>query len=273
MTDSNDTPRSEPRHPHRHARAKVPQTATEWREALRKEELPPELAELPYLRRRRAKKHWRSAIRDERSEWIRQQRRNTPTPLVVPVLALLLAAAVLIGSWLWPDHDDGSGNVQAKPTPTAQAPQPEDTEPASSPTAGAPDVANTPDAIARAFTLAYTLRRPVQDADHTAAVERAAPYASTPLIENLKRHDDRDFNKLVAAQATEAKPTKVRIGQPSDAERPAVDTSIRVYRQADVTLSVTGTDPYTYTRHLTLEIARADAASTWMVTRVLGLEE
>ncbi|HBF84434.1 MAG TPA: hypothetical protein DD420_32250 [Streptomyces sp.] len=127
--------------------------------------------------------------------------------------------------------------------------------------------------MAKAFVTAYTTRFPLQDQTHEAAVDRAAPYASTPLVANLKKHDDKDFNQLVAAQAVSAKPTDVSVGKPEDKQRPAVDTSIRVWRQTDVTVTVTGSDNYTYTRHLTVEVARADAASPWTVTRVLGIQE
>lgn len=40
-----------------------------------------------------------------------------------------------------------------------------------------------------------------------------------------------------------------------------------------MTIDVKGTDPYRYERHLTLEVSRADGASAWMVTRVLGLKD
>ncbi|KOU50146.1 hypothetical protein, partial [Streptomyces sp. WM6378] len=250
------------------SRAPVPQSAAEWRELLRKEELPPEIGELRGRKRRKAKRHWRSARRDERTQWIRQERKKTPTPIVVPVIALILAAAVTGAALLWPDHH--STPPEAKTSPTVQAPAAPDS-PSPTPSASTPTVADTPEAIATAFVTAYTTRRPLQDGSHRAAVERAAPYASTPLVENLEQHDDRDFNELVAAQATEATPTKVSIGQPTS-NRPAPDTSVRVYLQADVTLDVKATDPYTYTRHLTIEVARADAVSRWMVTRVLGLK-
>ncbi|MFD7620059.1 hypothetical protein [Streptomyces sp. NPDC059802] len=251
-------------------RAPVPQTPAEWRELLRREELPPEITELRGRKRRKAKRRWHSARRDERAEWIREERKKTPTPAVVPVIALVVAAAVAGAAWLWP-HEGGDG-AKPKASPTVVAPE----EPASTsptPAASAPAVADKPEAVAKAFATAYTARRPVQDGSHKAAVERAAPYASAPLVQNLKAHDDRDFNELVAAQATEAKPTKVDIGQPSAKDRPAPDTSVRVYLQADVELTVTATEPYSYTRHLTIEVARADAASHWMVTRVLGLKE
>jgi cytoskeletal protein RodZ len=252
-------------------RAPVPQSAAEWRELLAKEELPPEIGDLRGRKRRKAKRRWRSARRDERTEWIREERKKTPTPTVIPVIALIVAAAVAGAAWLWPDHH-GADTAKPKATPTVQAPE---AAPSASPTptASAPTVADNPEAVAKAFVTAYTARRPVQDGSHKAAVQRAAPYASTPLVENLTKHDDRDFNQLVAAQATEAKPTKVDIGQPSAKDRPAPDTSVRVYLQADVTLDVKATDPYSYTRHLTIEVARADAASRWMVTRVLGLKE
>ncbi|MGW1002242.1 hypothetical protein [Streptomyces sp. NPDC002520] len=252
-------------------RRQVPQSAAEWREALRAEELPPELAQLPRRKRRKARRRWREARRDDLADWIREERRRTPTPVVIPIVALVVSAVVAAAAWLWPDRGD-SHQAAPKATPTVEAPQaPDPTTPA--PTASAPTVADSPTAVARAFITAYTERRPVEDGSHKASVERAAPYASTPLVENLEKHDDADFNQLVAAQATEAKPTHVAIGQPSAKQRPAPDTSIRVYLQADVTLAVKGTDSYTYTRHLTLEVARADLASPWMVTRVLGLKE
>ncbi|MFG2210570.1 hypothetical protein [Streptomyces sp. NPDC048638] len=250
--------------------APVPQTAAEWRELLAREELPPEITELRGRKRRKAKRRWRSARRDERTEWIREERKKTPTPAVVPVIALVVAAAVAGAAWLWPDHD--GDNSKAKATPTVQAPAaPETSTP--TPTASAAAVADNPQAVAKAFVTAYATRHPLKDGSHKAAVERAAPYASAPLVQNLKKHDDRDFNQLVAAQATDATPSKIAIGQPSTKDRPAPDTSVRVYLQADVDLTVKATDPYDYTRHLTIEVARADAASHWMVTRVLGLEE
>ncbi|MFF4933337.1 hypothetical protein ACFY2H_31265 [Streptomyces griseofuscus] len=255
-------------------RAPVPQTAAEWREALRREELPPELAELPRRQRRRARKHWRSARRDARTEWIRAERRKTPTPLVVPILALIVAGVVAGAAWLMPDHH-ATSTPQARhtATPASQAPGPAGEDPAVDASPSPTPTPTTPDQVAKAFVTAYTTRFPLKDQDHDAAVERAAPYASTPLVANLKKHDDKDFNQLVAAQAVSAKPTEVTIGQPSDKQRPAVDTSIRVWRQADITIAVTGTDDYTYTRHLTVEVTRADAASPWMVTRVLGIQE
>ncbi|WP_217225941.1 hypothetical protein [Streptomyces anulatus] len=251
-------------------RAPVPQTPAEWREALRREELPPELADLPRRQRRRARKHWRSARRDARTEWIRAERRKTPTTLVVPILALIVAGVVAGAAWLMPDHDratpqTGHTGTSAPPAPASSAA--EESSPSPAPTF------TTPDEVAKAFVTAYTTRFPLKDQTHDAAVDRAAPYASTPLVANLKKHEDKDFNKLVASQAVSAKPTEVTVGQPSDKQRPAVDTSIRVWRQADVTLAVTGTDDYTYTRHLTVEVTRADAASPWTVTRVLGIQE
>ncbi|WP_432156095.1 hypothetical protein [Streptomyces sp. bgisy153] len=252
-------------------RAPVPQTVADWREALRKEELPPELDELPRRQRRRARKHWRSARRDARTEWIRTQCKKTPTPLAVPILALILAGAVAGAAWLMPNHHSAKPQAKNTATPTAQAPAPTDSTTADAPSPSS--TPTTPDAVAKAFVTAYTTRWPLKDQSHDTAVDRAAPYASTPLVENLKKHDDKDFNQLVAAQATQAKPVKVTIGEPTDKQRPAVDTSIRVWRQADVTIAVTGTDDYTYTRHLTVEVTRADAASPWMVTRVLGIQE
>ncbi|MEJ8654797.1 hypothetical protein WKI65_43865 [Streptomyces sp. MS1.AVA.3] len=131
----------------------------------------------------------------------------------------------------------------------------------------------TAEAQAEAFVRAYTTRRPIRDGSHTASVQRAAPYASAPLVANLERYADRDFDELVAAQAKASRPTKVAIALPSAKQRPAPDTPVRVWRQATVTLQVTGNATYTYTRHLTVEVQRSDVGAPWMVTRVLGIEE
>ncbi|MFJ1662245.1 hypothetical protein [Streptomyces anthocyanicus] len=250
--------------------ADAPSTSTEWRDLLRRQELPDELAGLPRRKRRRAAKRWRSARRDEREQAVKRAQKKPPVTLAVPVVALLLALAVGIGALVWPD-DDGPSKAKHQPSPTAPAP-------ASSVSPPAPTTAPTaqfinPDQVAEKFITAYTTRLPYQDGSHEAAVKRAAPYASSPLVANLKRHGDKDFDRLVAAQAVEARPTKTEIGQPTGSQRPAPDTSVRIYRQATVTVAVKGTDPYSYTRRLTVEVSRADLNSPWMVTRVLGIEE
>ncbi|MFE6272238.1 hypothetical protein ACFVQ9_25995 [Streptomyces goshikiensis] len=251
----------------------APTTAAEWREVLRKEELPDDITELPRRKRRRAAKNWRSARRLEREQAIRAARGKAPVTLAVPVLALLLAGAVVAGSWLWPDHAEKNTPAAPKPTPSAaSAGDPQTTAaptPAETPTATITD----PDKVAERFATAYSTRLLMEDATHAGAVRRAAPYASDALVANLKRHDDRDWNKLVAAQARDAKPSKTVIAKPNEKQRPAPDTDIRIWRQATVTVAVTGTDNYTYTREMTIEVSRADIGTPWMVTRVLGLEE
>lgn len=250
--------------------AGAPSTAAEWRDLLRQDELPEELASLPRRKRRRAAKRWRSARREERDQAIKKARGKPPTTIAVPLLALLIALAVAVGALVWP-NDDAPAKAKSKPSPTAAASSEpaEPTAPAASPSV---QFIN-PDKVAEEFITAYSTRLPYQDGSHVAAVKRAAPYASSPLVDNLKRHGDKDFDRLVAAQAVEAKPTKTEIAQPTDKQRPAPDTSVRIYRQATVTVAVKGTDPYTYTRHLTVEVSRADLNSPWMVTRVLGIEE
>lgn len=244
-----------------------------WREWLRADELPDQIAELPFRQRRRAKRAWRSARRDARTRWVKEERRKVPTPLSVPIILLVVAGAVAAASWLNSHHDRDT--VQSPPPATHSAtPSPQDDSP--SPAASASTTARrpaTPDGIAKAFVLAYTTRILLQDGTHSAAVKRAAPYASTALVDNLNRHDDVDWNKLVAAQATSATPTQVSINTPAATEEFAPDTPVRVYRDATARIEVKGTDNYTYTRHLTLEVSRADVGQPWMVTRVLGLEE
>ncbi|MFI1765189.1 hypothetical protein ACH41H_24460 [Streptomyces sp. NPDC020800] len=256
-----------------HGRRPAPTTAAEWREILRKEDLPDDIAELPRRKRRRAAKHWRSARRLEREQAIRTARGKAPVTLAVPLLAVLLAGAVAAGSLLWPNHKENKPHATPKATASAAAAGEPQTTAAPTP-AETPTVAITdPDKVAEGFATAYSTRMVMEDATHAAAVRRAAPYASDALVANLKRHDDRDWNKLVAAQAREAKPTKTVIAKPNEKQRPAPDTDIRIWRQATVTVAVTGTDNYTYTREMTLEVSRADIGTPWMVTRVLGLEE
>lgn len=220
--------------------ADAPSTSTEWRDLLRRQELPDELASLPRRKRRRAAKRWRSARREEREQAVKSARRRPPVTLAVPVLALLIALAVGISALVWPD-DDGPSTVKHQPSQTA--PPPEPSEAPVAPTTAPSATFVNPDQVAEKFVTAYTTRLPYQDGSHEAAVKRAAPYASSPLVANLKRHGDKDFDHLVAAQAVEARPTKTEIGQPSGKQRPAPDTSVRIYRRATVTVAVKGTDP------------------------------
>ncbi|WP_274036627.1 hypothetical protein [Streptomyces sp. MMBL 11-1] len=250
--------------------ADAPSTAAEWRDLLRRDELPEELAGLPRRKRRRAAKRWRSARREEREQAVKRARGKPPITLAVPAVALLIALAVAIGALVLP-ADDVPSKAKSKPGPTAPASTDPKAPPAPSTSPSAQFI--SPDQVAEKFITAYTTRLPYQDGSHQAAVKRAAPYASSPLVDNLKRHGDKDFDRLVAAQAVEARPTKTEIAQPSGKQRPAPDTSVRIYRRATVTVAVKGTDPYSYTRRLTVEVSRADLNSPWMVTRVLGIEE
>ncbi|MFD3422031.1 hypothetical protein [Streptomyces decoyicus] len=254
----------------------VARTAEQWRELLRKEELPAPLAELPLLQRRRARNAWRSARRDTRAEWVKRERRNVPTPITVPILALLLAGLVAAGSWLSPEDDHRPAHTRPHTTPTAApAPPADDTaDPSPSPTPSATAKRSaSADGIAKDFVTAYCTRNPEHDNSHVAAVTRAAPYASHALVSNLKRHDDRDWNKLVATQALTATPGKVTVSAPAAAQQLPPDTSVRIYRQATARINVKGTDDYAYTRHLTVEVSRADVGQQWQVTRVLGIQE
>lgn len=256
-----------------------PKTPQDWRDLLRNEPLPEEHTELPYRQRRRARRRWRSAQRATRSQWIRQERRRTPTGIHIPLIALLLATAVAVAAWLWPAHAhrQAARHAPAAPTSaTATATTPSPPTSADTPTATgqpiAPPAAGPAD-IARDFFTAYTTRLPVADVTHLGAVRRAAPYASQALVDNLARHDDHDFNVLAARQATAARPADVRITAPTNSQRPAPDTPVRVWLQATATINVTGTHDYNYQRSLTLEVSRADVGTAWMVTRVLGIQD
>ncbi|GGX46171.1 hypothetical protein [Streptomyces noursei] len=249
-------------------------TAEQWRELLRKEQLPEPLAELPFRKRRRARKAWRSARRDARAAWVKRERRAVPTPVSVPIIALVLAGLVGAASWLWPDQDSTPARTTPHHTPTAQhPPAPDATVPPAPTPSHTPQRPQSPDDIAKAFVTAYCTRNPARDASHVAAVNRAAQYASTALVDNLTRHNDLDWNQLIAAQASTATPSSVTLTTPADTQQLPPDTSIRVYRQATARIDVKGTDNYSYIRHLTIEVSRGDVGQPWQVTRVLGVQE
>ncbi|MFH0246364.1 hypothetical protein ACGRHY_28985 [Streptomyces sp. HK10] len=251
-----------------------PRTPQQWRELLREEDLPEQLDELPYFQRRRARKAWRSARRDARAQWVKRERRNVPTPITVPIIALLLAGLVAAASWLWPGKDSDTVRTKPHSTLTTAPASPATTVPEQAPTPSATvELPDTPDGVAQAFVTAYCTRNPMQDTSHVDAVTRAAPYASDALIRNLKKHGDLDWNKLIAAQALTATPAKVTITTPAAKQKLPPDTSVRVYRQATTRIDVTGTEDYSYTRRLTVEVSRADIGQPWQVTRVLGIQE
>ena len=252
-----------------------PGTSEHWRELLRRDEQPDEIAELPLRQRRRARKHWRSARRDERAQWIRAQRANPPTGLHIPAVAILLAAVIGLSTWLWPQHHGNARPQAQQPSPVATQAQPAGQPSAGTPTAAAsasPDTAAmSPQQIAVAFMTGYCTRIPLQDASQAGAVARAAPYASSALVDNLTHFDDHDFDVLVSRQVSEAHPGDVTAIAPTEEQRPGPDTQLRVYLQATTTVSATATVSYTYQRSLTLEISRADVGDPWMVTRIIGL--
>ncbi|MEU5900342.1 hypothetical protein [Streptomyces venezuelae] len=249
----------------------TPSTAEQWRQILR-EQPPEEIRELPRRKRRRARRAWRSARRAERAEIIRRERRQVPTPLYVPVIALLVAAAVGTAALLQTD-DDKLAKEHAAPDRTVAPAEPGRLSPP--PSTAAPDVPRPtdPEELAKAFMSAYAKRSPAFEETHVQAVQRAAPYASTALVDNLTKHRDKDWDHLIAAQANYATPTRITVSVPRGKDAPGVDTSLRIYRKASARIQVKGTDNYTYTRHLVLEVARHDVGDLWQVTRVFGLGE
>ncbi|MEY9839516.1 hypothetical protein [Streptacidiphilus sp. EB103A] len=248
-----------------------PTSPEDWRELLRRQDPPEEFAELPRRQRRRARKYWRTARRDERAQRIRRQRSQTPTGLHIPLTALVLAAAIAAYTWASPHHSHPARAATAPTSTAAPLTAPTATAAATATASATPATVLTDRQVASAFMTAYCTRLPLQDGSHNAAVARAAPYASPALVANLDAYDDADFDVLVSRQATAARPTAVTVTEPTTAQRPAPDTAVRVYLQATATIAVTGTHDYTYQRSLTLEISRSDTGNPWTVTRVLGL--
>jgi len=247
-------------------------TPEEWRALLRDNLSYPEEVKAGARReRRQAKKQHRDDARRNTTEWIRQERQRDP---IRPVGALLIVVLILglglAARWL----GSGSTTAHAKAAPAATATAAAPTvptaaataSPTSAPSSSAPVDLTDPNHVAQEAVQLYLTRNPVLDQDHTASVERAAPYLEPDLEQNLSAHTDTAWEKLVADGGV-ATVTAVKVG-PAAAGLP-VDTPLRVWRQVTATVVVKGYSNYTSATVLQVEVT--NDGGQWHVSRILGL--
>ncbi|MFD7978765.1 hypothetical protein [Streptomyces sp. NPDC059071] len=223
-------------------------------------------------RRRRARRAYRRSERQRTTAWIEQERRREP----ISARAALLVVAVLLGvgalARFGPDsvtgRDHGADKVAPAPSAstTGADDKPSATASAPSPSPSAPVDLSDPNLVAEQFTRHYLTRNPPVDQDHTAAVRRAAPWATEALVENLAGNDDPAFGRLVSRGGVATVDT-VTVGPASDKLPP--DTPLRVWRIVTAKVDVVGYTTYTETTTLQIELTNTGAG--WRVARILGV--
>ncbi|GAA1893103.1 hypothetical protein [Streptantibioticus ferralitis] len=222
--------------------------------------------------RRRARKQWRADDRDARKEWI--QRKREAEPVTPGGVIVVMAVILLIGAGTaWLSHSGGkSGGATAAASPTAVAPSiapPSDSTGASAPTASASPVVDTqnPDAVASAFITAYLTRNPVKDQTWQPSVQRATPWMTSALHDNLMQFADPAFKRLVI-QGGVARVVNVAVQKGGDG-LPVDLPKERVYRATTASIEVTADKTTTQTRTLHLELVYGNTG--WLVSRIPDL--
>ncbi|MFC8983539.1 hypothetical protein ACFU3J_15900 [Streptomyces sp. NPDC057411] len=252
-----------------------PRTPQEFRDLLKAGyDYPDEVDAERGRSRRRARRAHRQAERARTAQWIADERRREP----ISVRAALLVVAVLLGigvlarfgpDWLT-GQDGGADHVTTAPSVAPSAG--DDKPPASgtvSPSSAAPSPAadlSDPDKVAEEFARHYLTRNPPEDQDHTAAVGRAAPWATPPLVENLSQSDDPAFERLVSRGGVSTVST---VAVKPAGEKLPPDNPLRVWRTVTAKVDVVGYTTYSETTVLQCELTTFDGA--WRVARVLGV--
>ncbi|MFF9908797.1 hypothetical protein ACF1HU_35955 [Streptomyces olivaceus] len=243
----------------------------EWRELLSARfDYPEETKEGRRRQRRRARRAFRDSERRRTKEWIKRERRREP---ITAVGALLIVGALLLLGVLariGPDWLSNRDETAAKPTPTptapaAPAPPPVSTSPTPSKSSSAAPDRGSADKVATEFVRRYLTRNPPKDEDHTAAVLRAEPWATSELVENLSNHSDPAFDKLVSRGGVSTVST-VKV-KPPEKGLP-VDSPLRVWRAVTAKVDVQGYTNYSEKTTLQIEVTKTDDG--WRVSRILG---
>ncbi|WP_146166793.1 hypothetical protein [Streptosporangium nondiastaticum] len=255
-----------------------PQSSAEWRELLNTPyDYPEEIEEAPKRSlRRRARKVYRQGQKAELKRRLAEERRREPVTAGGAILVIVgfLALGAAAAHW-WPN--DGA---PAKVVTAGSAPETR-TESASgeaggvsaAPSAAAPAVPKAdlskPEKAAEGWARVYWARNPPVDKDHKAVVERAAPWMTPALSENLKKFDDPAWNEMVSNGGVSTV-DRVTVGPADDDRvRNQADTPMRVWRKVTVETTVAGYRKYNETKALLTEITRGDDG--WRVGRVLGV--
>ncbi|MGW0121718.1 hypothetical protein [Streptomyces sp. NPDC003327] len=259
------------------AKEEEERTPQQFRELLRSQyEYPEDVEDQRGRRRRRTRRASRKDERARTAQWIEQERRREP---ISSRAALLLVVALLaIGvlgrygpGWIT-GRDDAASKIAATATASA-TPSGTDNKPAGSPSITPPTPSATPpadlsdpDTVAAEFVRHYLTRNPPVDEDHTAAVRRAAPWASAALVRNLAGHDDPAFGRLVSRGGV-ATVSTVTV-KPADTRLPG-DTPLRVWRTVTAKVDIVGYT--TYSETTTLQTELITDGTGWRVNRILGV--
>ncbi|MEU9237108.1 hypothetical protein [Streptomyces subrutilus] len=248
-------------------------TPQEWRELLSASyDYPEETKQGRRGERRRARRAFRAAERRRTKQWVDEQRRREPMTAAgaLVVVALMLGMGLL--ARCGPDWMGNDGKGTAAPAvsavPSIEDSKPADTPPPSaSPSPSASADFTDPQKVAEEWVRHYLARNPPKDGDHKPAVERAAPWATPALTENLMRHTDPAFDKLVSRGgiSTVTKTTVAPAG-----EKLPPDTPLRIWRTVTATVAVEGYTNYTETTVIHTEVTVLGAGQ-WRVTRILGV--
>ncbi|MEV8628615.1 hypothetical protein [Streptomyces sp. NPDC051079] len=224
--------------------------------------------------RRRARRAYRRAARAQTAQWIADERRREPISARVALLVVAVLLGIGVLARFGPDwltgQDAGADHVAAAPS---AAPSAADDKPpasgAASPSSASPspaaDLAD-PDTVAEQFARHYLTRNPPEDQEHTAAVDRAAPWATPALVENLSQNDDPAFERLVSRGGVSTVSTV--FVKPAGQQLPP-DNPLRVWRTVTAKVDVVGYTTYSETTVLQCELTNVDGA--WRVARVLGV--
>ncbi|MGK5731219.1 hypothetical protein [Streptomyces sp. URMC 124] len=255
-----------------------PQSAAEWRELLNTPyDYPEEIEEAPKRSvRRRARKIYRQDQKAELKRRLADERRREPVTAggAIVVIAGFLALGAAAAHW-WP-NDTPAKVVQAGSAPetrTESAPAQRTGAPAApSPSASAPALPKVdlskPEKAAEGWARVYWARNPPVDKTHKAVVDRAAPWMTSALRENLKKFDDAAWNEMVSNGGVSTV-DKVTVGPADDDRvRNQADTPLRVWRKVTVNTTIAGYRKYDETKVLLTEVTRD--GNEWRVGRILG---
>ncbi|WP_432089587.1 hypothetical protein [Streptomyces sp. bgisy095] len=256
-------------------------TPQQWRDLLSTGyDYPEETEEGRRGQRRRARRAYRKSERARSKAWVEQERRREPinARAALAIVVVLLAVGVLARfgpDWLT-GRDDTASRVTTAPaaatpgTPSASADgaddKPSPTAPSPSPSPSASADLTAPDPVAKEFVRHYLTRNPPEDQDHTASVERAAPWATRALTINLARSDDPAWGRLVSRGGVST--VSAVTVKPAGQDLP-VDTPLRVWRTVTAKVDVVGYTTYTETTTLQVEVIHD--GESWRVSRILGI--
>ncbi|WP_432951316.1 hypothetical protein ACQPXM_41190 (plasmid) [Kribbella sp. CA-253562] len=260
-----------------------PQRPNDWRDLLNPDyDYSDEILDTESGRgRRRNKRRWRKADRQNRAAWIREERRNqepvSPGAMlgaVVVVIALVFSAAYVVPKWFTKDEpargsDDGGGVTILRPTEAATGGpivQPSSSV-TSSPTTSAPVLqASQVDGILQTWAKQFYARQPAVET-YDALVDRMEPYFTDDVQESLKEAGDPTYDALATDQGA-SRVRQVTITAPPATGGAPADTPTRVTRLLVAQIQVTGKRPARF--ELRALVTVVPDRGSWRISSIAG---